>query len=270
MIFPNADQEVEFLTNLSRKYLQPSSSDPVVPIVAQRDEIQLLYDTLKFERFFFRVNLMSCTLEDICGVDKWLGYSHEDFSFARYLGILHPSHAIAQRLHARQLLEKLVTGTWPVRFMVHRFGSTVALKHRNGHYVLTKQVSYIFQYNKLNQVTEYLNEFTIIGPYNGEPYSSRSMDADGFNTLWNQELISNTRNQFEKEQHFSLQELRIMREYAYNQQMSSAEIASKFKIRIHTLNTYNKRILKKGNNLFRISLDNARQVALYIKTNGLI
>ena len=82
--------------------------------------------------------------------------------------------------------------------------------------------------------------------------------------------FQNLKEAFENENLFSSQELRILRKYAYKPVMSTAELASNFKVEISTIATHNKRILKKAEALFKLRFATASKVAAFLKEQGLI
>ena len=87
---------------------------------------------------------------------------------------------------------------------------------------------------------------------------------------WLQDFLERTQRIFQEKNLFSFQELRILRKYAYHDQLSVADIAKAFKIQESSVITYHKRILEKANHLFSNKFSNAKQVAIVLKQQGLL
>lgn len=236
----------------------------------QQREIDLLRETLHLERFFFVINVHRPQLEQVHGVERWLGYPDKSFTLLNYFSIIHPAHAEAHHLAAVAMLEALMQGVWKIEFMKQRYSNVIALQHRNGHYLCFKRLSCIFQYNERHQLLEYVNEFTLIGPYNGQNYGINALNEDGTRLEWMDDLAKRMRSHFENRNFFSFQELRILRKYAYLPHLSSKEIAQAFKIEPSTLATHKKRIQKKAEEYFQKHFENIRQIATVLKEQGMI
>ncbi len=256
---------------LSEKFLSECNYEKVVTVKDQAKEIELLKDTIHYERFFFTLDLHELKINNVHGVGKWLGYADKDFSLMKFLDIIHPAHVAAHHITATVLIEGLMRGDWNIEFMKHRYITNIALRHNKGHYLLLKRLASIFQYDKNHRLLEYLNEFTIVGEYKEQPYSIRAGDNTGGTTLqWLEDFLKRIHQAFEQKHLFGFQELRILRKYAYHTDASVDFIANTFKIKDSTVITYNKRILEKAEALFHKKFDNAKQVAFLLREQGLV
>ncbi|HRH61115.1 MAG TPA: LuxR C-terminal-related transcriptional regulator [Chitinophagaceae bacterium] len=236
----------------------------------QQKEITILKNTIHYEKFFFVINHQKFITEHVHGVHRWLGYNDRDFTLMKYFSIVHPSHLVAQMTNVYELLEALIAGNWPVNFMSHKFISTVALRHAGGEYLLFKRLAWPFQHDDKNRLLSYLNEFTLVGAFNNEPYSARMTDSDGNTIDWHDELLHRTKQSFQKHTPFSVQELRILRKLANGNGHTSKEIGDMFKIKESSVVTYKKRIMKKAEQIFHQKFSSAKHVAMYLNEQGLI
>ena len=137
----------------------------------QQAELASLKRTIGSQRFFFVVDMATFEITHQAGIERWLGYSEKDFTLKQYWKIVHPGLQKTAHTVFVQMIDFLCKGRFTLEFMVQRYSSLTALKHYNGQYLLLKRTASVFQFDKENRLTEYLNEFTIIGKYGGEPLS---------------------------------------------------------------------------------------------------
>ena len=260
----------EILKSQTERLLPEAAYKGVVPATLQLKELELLKNTLHYEKFFFVINHQSFTTEEIHGVKRWLGYSDTEFTIKKYFSIIHPAHLVAQMTSIYELLESFISGEWPIQFMSHCFINIIALQHANREYLLFKRVAWPFQHDHENRLLSILNEFTLIGKYNNEPYSVRLSDTNGKTIDWNDEMLKRTKHSFQKQMAFSLQEQRLLGKYAYNPSLTTAEIATIFNVKDSTVITYKKRILSKAEKLFHQRFKTAKHVAEYLREQGLV
>lgn len=270
MPLPTAGEMHKRYEALRDEFLPLSHYQKCVAAEDQEREIQLLKETIRFERFFFVMDLHGLKIRHTHGLERWLGYADQSFTLMDFLDVIHPAHVAAHHLSAIGLLEGLLRGDWPVEFMKHRYNNLIALRHRNGHYLCFKRLACVFQYNEKHQLMEYVNEFTLVSDYKGQPYSVGALNEDGSPLVWLDEVLKRIRLLFQNKNLFSFQELRILRKYAYKPQLSSAQIAEAFKIEGSTLITHKKRIQNKAEGLFQKRFENIWQVAAALKEQGMI
>jgi hypothetical protein len=234
--------------------------------INQDREIALLKETINNERFFFVVDLLNFELYEITGVNRYLGYSEKDFTFKRYWNnVIHPGKE-ALKLIARQMYEALCSGQYSLEFMVQRFTSMVPLKQYNGHYILTKKTSSVFQYTNDNRLLSYIDEFTIIGDYNGEPLSPRMwFNYDDKESALKQQMLKNIIKDFEGMKIFAAKEFQIARKLAYHPNVTPAELAREFGLRKSSINTYYKRFLEKAREYFQMDFQSMSDAAKYLR-----
>lgn len=242
-----------------------------VPVYEQEQEANLLKETIGGERFFFVVDLLSFEIKEKAGIQRWLNYSENSFTLSQYWSIVHPGKRESLMLIALELYKALCTGQYPLSFMVQRYSSLIALKHYNGHYLLAKKTSSVFQYDRHNRLTSYLNEFTIIAPYNGEPLLPKFFNKWGETELkGNSEVMKAVIGKFIEMKKFSVKELQTARKLAYMPGITQAEIAGEFNVTPSTIDTYCKRFLIKARDFFHYHFTSAIEAALYLKNEGLL
>ncbi|WP_259015101.1 hypothetical protein [Emticicia fluvialis] len=247
-----------------------------VSIEEQQQEIESMKEVVRHEKFFFVVSANDNRLEHINGLERWLGYSEQDFSLEKYLSIIHPSY-LEFLTHLAQITFQIVSNKgFRVGFREQRYVVDIALKHAKGHYVLCKRAlsPWQWRYDKNRQeLTHYFNEFTVTNPYLEDISSEllpRILDTKG-DKMFNLEdlLRKNASLYFETNKiFFSVQEIRIIRKIAYHPEMKSSDLAAAFKNQIGTINTLKKRIIKKGKLLFNDpEIASVKSIAILMKKN---
>ncbi len=179
------------------------------------------------ERFFFVVDLQTLSMLHQHGIERWLGY-REPINLMQYADMLHPAVEAIHYAYAHSLLEKLLDGAMRVSYMVDKFITLHAIRKSDGSYVRVKRVSSAFQLNNQGQIAAYLNEFTLMGPYNSEPFAVWATDAAGADYPERIALIE--KNLVEKvEQYlpFFPSELRLLRYRAHNPEINSNSAVAK-------------------------------------------
>ncbi|MGC4038816.1 MAG: hypothetical protein QM764_22860, partial [Chitinophagaceae bacterium] len=74
----------------------------------------------------------------------------------------------------------------------------MALRHRDGRYLLCKRLACIFQYDERRKLLEFINEFTILGEFNHEPFKVRATSDDGHNLEWLNEFLARAQKAFQE------------------------------------------------------------------------
>jgi hypothetical protein len=252
--------------------LFPASLDTLA--VQERDqqvEIESLRRTIGSERFFFVVDLVNFEMSESHGIQRWLGYNEKEFNLKKYWSIVHPGRQKSLMAVAIQLYQTLCTGKFLLEFMVQRYSSLVALKHYRGHYLLAKKTSSVFQYDAQNRLTAYIDEFTIIGDYNGE-----ALNPVFFNKTGEKEIerggaiMRQVVEQFLGMKIFSQKELQTARRLAYEPGITQAQLAAEFDVTVNTIDTYCRRFLQKSRDFFHNNFSSAAEAAGFLKKEGLL
>jgi len=242
-----------------------------VPEKLQKQELASLKRTIGSERFYFVVDMTSFEITSMAGVEQWLGYYEKEFSLKKYWGLVHPG--LQKLTHAvfLQMVEILCGGKFALEFMVQRYSSLTALRHRNGHYLLIKRTASVFQYDSESRLREYLNEFTIIGDYNGEALSPNFFTDKGEPESERGQLVmQKVMESFLGLKIFSPAELQVARILVYQKAVTQKEIARILGKSPHTIDTYCKRFLIKAREYFHYEFSSALEAAIYLHRNGLI
>lgn len=266
----NPDSGYILLKKRVEELLIDGNFDKQVSKKAQYAEIEALKKTIDAERFFFVINLVDIKIEHAHGVHRWLGYPEKDWNIYSFYQSIHPAHAVVSTFHVYHSLGSLLRGEIKIGFLTTRYASTIALRHRDGHYLLLKRLVSAFQYDSKNRLLEYMNEFTIIGQFNNEPYTFRTSDHEGNRYNWEQNIAEKIRKDFLRRKFFSAQEMHIICIYAFDPEVSTEEICSHLHITRNTLITYHRRIAAKALKIFSIKFLTVKEIAQFIKAEGLI
>lgn len=249
----------------------PELDKLVVSAQAQQLEMESLQRTIGSERFFFVVDLVKFSMTHSYGVQRWLGYSEKEFNLKKYWSIVHPGRQKALLGVALQLYNTLCTGRFALEFMVQRYSSLVALRHYNGKYLLAKKTSSVFQYDKKNRLTAYIDEFTLIGDYNGEALNPVFFNNRGEHELERGGIImQQVVEQFLGMKIFSTKELQTARRLAYEPGITQAQLAAELGVAVSTIDTYCKRFLHKAREFFHHDFSTASEAAAFLKKEGLL
>jgi hypothetical protein len=244
---------------------------PVVKKEQQLKQLELLHETISNETFYFVFNLLTCELENVLGVERWLGYSNREFTLSHYLDCINPAQSIQFNMIARCMYQSLCKSTFKLRFSTQRYISLVALKHYNGEYIVFKKTTSVFQYDDKNRLLAQLNEFNKIGIYDGTPLMPRIFEMDGFQKNdFEQMVFKMAMESFMEKKFFSDKEFTILKYYALNDTCNSKDLANLLNVKVSTIDTFNKRILDKARHTFTHPFSNAREVALYLKKERIL
>lgn len=260
-----------FLKERVLSYFPGKEISLVVPKEDQEQEILSLKETLGSKRFFFVVNLLNFEIQEMHGIEKWLGYSERDFSLRKYWDIISEGRQNWLMLVALQLYDSLCTGKYPLKFMVQRFGSRIPIRHYNGKELLVIKTASVFQYDDKNRLTAYLNEFTIIGDYNGEPLTTDFYSSTGEQkTIEAAQIMQQVIQHFIDMRVFARQEMRIARLFVYHPEITQTKIAVMLKLKYTTIRTHCRRFLEKARDFFQQDFRSPREAALFLHKEGLL
>ncbi|MBX3254083.1 MAG: hypothetical protein KF862_08085 [Chitinophagaceae bacterium] len=251
-------------------YLSEDHHKPSVSAFEQQAILQHLDKEIHREHIYFTISLAENRIVHCNGVARWLGYADADFSLRDYLKIIHPTHAAMQGYYSMALLELLMHNELRLQFMQPVCASIIALKHATGKYIYCKRECAPFQLTEGNRMMEYLCYFHVIKEFSNESYHTRIYPGNGHDMHTGEKLLTLIRKKFSEHTNFSFQELRILQTYARQKESTSETIGEAFNIKKSTVDTFNKRILKKAEAFSRKSFSTAKEAALYFKHAGLI
>lgn len=250
-------------------YLSENNLPGTISDMEQQAILQSIDKDIHREYLYFSINLQENRITHCNGVARWLGYPDSDFSIEKYLKIIHPAHAPVQACYGMSFLELLKRNKLNLQFMQTICATTIALKHKNGRYLYFKRECAPFQLTDEKRMTEYLCRFSIVKKYNDENYHTRLYPGSTHNSA-EERLLELVRQKFADQIGFSVQESRILNRYAQQKNCTSEMIAKAFKIEKSTVNTHNKRILKKAETFFQQKFDSAKEAAMFFKKMELI
>lgn len=237
----------------------------------QQNELSSLERTIGSQRFFFVVDLATFEITYQAGVERWLGYHEKDFTLKQYWKLVHPGLQKTAHIVFVQMIDILCSGRFSLEFMVQRYSSLTALRHYNGGYLLLKRTASVFQYDTDNRLTEYLNEFTVVGKYNGEPlspffFTDKGKPEDDRGKIVMQQVLE----KFLGMKIFSVNEFHVARLLAYETGITQKKIAAILNKSPNTIDTYCKRFLNKARAYFHFEFSTAIEAAIYLQKNGLL
>jgi hypothetical protein len=263
---------------LNRLYPLGKIYFPIVEESSQLDEIQRLKGTVKYEQFYFVLNLVDRKIEFANGLREWLGYNDETFTIFDYIKIIHPRHFYSLNLSAKSAFESANSYKFRLKFMSQKVVLQIPLLHNNGKYYTVKRTLYPFQIDQDGQVLAYLNHFVVLKEYNefdlldlrignGEFLSSENENIDFKNNqLLNLKASKIMTTKFNEKE---LDILKLIANKPYIKMKEIAEILDKNLITIQK--TDSKRILEKARTIFEIEeFSNLKEVAFYMKRDGLL
>jgi hypothetical protein len=244
------------------------------PFVVTPEQQQAMLASLKatcdFERFFFVVDLRDFSLKHGYGISRWMGHP-DDLSMETYLALQHPATLNVQAQYGNIIIAKATQGELPVGFMKGTFSTLQAIRHRDGTYLQIKRVSSAFQLNKKRQVIEYLNEFTIIGPYRGEPFEARTFNIPD-QVL--QDFKQYVRDGMYHFLPFTPRDIHILRLYAYVPKITEQQVGIELKpqspLKPKTIQTYKERIQAKAEKYFQLPFGSFYEVVEFMKREFLM
>lgn len=261
---------------LGQLFTENEAFQPKVSQAKQEREIKLLNETIKYERFFFVVDLKTRKILHTNGLQKWMGYNDSEFSMLKYFQIMHPKHLESLNMLAQAAFQAAHSGKYKISFMEQKYIVQLPIRHIDGHYLLTKRTLSPFQIDQQGRVTAYLNEFTIIGKH--EPSHALEpwlLDSNG-NQLT--EAATEIRNRADelldkvkRPRPFSIQHLRILRKIAYQKDISLKQIAQSLQIKPASMETHSRRLLENARAYFENDdFKTLRDVAIYAKREGYV
>ena len=268
----NGNTHSDELRRLLQKLLPPDGNyHPVIKEQQQQEQLNTLNNMIADETFYFVFNLLTYEFDYVKGVERWLGYSDNEFTVGRYLHSISPGQRLQFNLIAQNMYRLLCKGIFKLKFNTQRYMSLVALKHYNGEYITFKKTTSVFQYDDKNRLLAQLDIFNKLGAYEGAPLNTRITETDGLQKdEFERRVFQMTLESFMEKKIFSPREFDILRCYANDKEINSNRLALLLNISPQTVATYNKRILEKAETTFTHSFTNAKEVALHLKKEKII
>lgn len=266
------------LEELNKRYPADAEYDFLVDKTTQETEVENLKKTIKFEQFFFVLNLTERKIEHAHGIGEWLGYADANFALFDYFRIIHPRHLASLNMSAQSAFETANSEMFSLKFMGQKIVIQIPLLHANGKYILTKRTLYPFQIDKKTGiVTSYLNHYVVLKEYQDLAALDLRVGNDTElltkaenKALKNNQkiLLDNTNRPFS----FNTNEIKILKLIATKPDITQKEICKTLDIKLETLQkTTNRRIITKAREHFDIeAFSSMKEVAMFLKKEGVI
>jgi hypothetical protein len=233
--------------------------------------LKSLKESIPYQRAFYVTNLHDQSISYCSGVKEWLGYDDATCTIPFFPTLIHPNHVEEALFMSSTMFELVKTKKLANSFMDKKYAADLAHKHANGHYVLVRTVVSSWDFDAISGLPiAFITEFIILEDYN-EAYSPgiRPRATDFYNNRvpdFEDFVRDFSYDRLENGKIFTVQELRILRKYAYNVDFESKDIASAFKISIKTVETHNKRIIAKYNESFlNYPLKSVKEIAGFLR-----
>lgn len=255
-----------------KKINQNQLSNIVVSTHLQQEELEKLEIGLRYEQFFFVVDVIDFKIIHARGIDI-IGYNNEQFDMFQYLQAI-PSKGLLQLfiLMWRNIFNFNVEEDTPLQFLKPKFIVQMPIKHANGDIFLVKRTISPFQFTKSGMITQYLSEFVVIKKtFDNEPPEPRFTDipekmVEKYAQFINRDFIW-------ENSPFSPKEMIIVNTYAHSHPETSVDIIAKeLNLKVSTLKFYNKAILRKAQDFLgeHYIFTTAREVAVFFKKSGIL
>ena len=259
------------ISNFYPSYYKPSFKvkDEVV-----HQKLRSLADTLDDERFFFVVDVLNFEITYLGGVQRWLGYFEKEFSLRLFFRIIHPEASKILSLSTFRILQMACMGHTPPKILSDTKHITLLpLKHIDGSYLYLRKASSAFQYDDEYRLLSFLNEFTIVGPYEGHDIprlSPRFVNPSQNLNQFENDIKEVIRQGFSSLNFFSYSELSLLHTLAYKPETTRAELSDQFGVKLSTIDTLQKRALSKARDYFIKDFKAALDVATFLQSQGLL
>jgi hypothetical protein len=257
-------------------YPNDSNYRPQISPETQFEELKQLNQTIKYEQFYFVLDLVDKKIKNVSGLSDWLEYPNETFDIMEYLKIMHPRHRLSIFNSAISAFQLANSSDFMLKFMNQRLVAQLPLLHKNGKYYVCKRSLYPFQISDTGQIMAYLNHFVIIKEYDELDtldlrIGNNAVIKQGFEMDAYQKGLSIFNKEASLNFGFNKKEILILEALANDASLGHAELAKLLDINLSTLKkTYNSRILNKARSYFNIeSFSNIKEVAQFMRREGL-
>jgi hypothetical protein len=263
------NEAVNFMQQIGTVLKEPFA----IPATQHTEDIEQMKKNIRNEYFFFTVNLTKASIENANGVFQWLGYPENSFTFKKYMYAIHPSQHMTHAKIANNILQTLFRSDYEIKYLTDRFISNTAIRHADGTYLLFKRISSPWQWDANHKLSEYLNEFYLLGKFDGESFNPRSANIS--NTIDIQSAIERQvrdviRNKSEEFLPFTTQQYRILRLLAYNPDWTEEEVGAQLSISVNTVHTHSKKLLPIARDYFSRPFLSTKEVAIFLRKEGIL
>ncbi|MEA5458454.1 hypothetical protein VB796_05360 [Arcicella sp. LKC2W] len=266
-------EEFKSLKEFTKKqFLENQSEDLLVSEKEQQDELMMLTTGLRYEQFFFIVNVSDFSIVYAKGLEE-IGYHSDNFDMIQYVQAI-PSPGILQLMSLmwRKIFEFNMEAKTLLAFLKPKFIVQLPFKNSQGELMLVKRTISPFQFTSDGKLLQYLSEFTVIKKgFNNEAPEPRFTDippdlVDKYNVFINRAFIW-------ENSPFSPKEMIILQAYASDTENKSLdEFAKVTEVTASTLKFYNKEIINKAKEYFgeHYTFSTAKEVAHFLNRCGVL
>lgn len=274
----NPDEALMIATSLLDKlYPQETNYMTVVSNEKQKQEIQNLKESIKYQQFFFVLDLVNRRVIHTHGLKKWLGYDDDNFTLLKYLTIIHPRHLESLNVFAQAAFETANSKEHQVTFMEQKYSVQLPLLHENGSYISTKRSLYPFQISEDGKVLAYLNHFTIVKEdfdatiaLNPEVKTTNQKPQKDLANIVVKQKAKNIIANSSKIAGFSQRQLKILRAMVDNPTKNQGQVFDELGIK-STRNTDISRIITQARLYYEHEdFTTLKEIALFLQREGLI
>lgn len=183
-------EELKSLKEFTQKqFLENKNEHLSVSEKEQQDELLKLTAGLRYEQFFFIVNVSDFSIVYAKGLEE-IGYHSETFDMIQYVQAI-PSSGILQLMSLmwRKIFEFNIETKTLLSFLKPKFIVQLPFKNSQGELMLVKRTISPFQFTDDGKLLQYLSEFTVIKKgFNNEAPEPRFTDipldlVDKYNTF---------------------------------------------------------------------------------------
>ena len=248
------------------------NDEKMVSLKLQEEEIRKIEIGLRHEQFYFIVDIINFKIIRAKGMET-MGYSSDTFDMMNYVQSI-PSKGIIQLmiLMFKNIIEFNIEDKRLLQFMKPKFISQIPMRDAGGSIKLVKRTISPFQYNNEGQIIEYISEYVVVkNKFDNDPPEPRFSDVPSDLQEKFDLLISNA---FTKDHSpFSPKLLEVIKMYAKAKPDDLIDkIAQKLKIKVSTLQYYNKEIMIKAKEFLGeyYNFATAKEVAIFLKKCGIL
>lgn len=255
-----------FFENERKRYLPPRIKyKPMISDGEQQKVLDLLKANTERGNFFYILNALNGKVTHAFGIKKWLGYEDDSFAQELFLNITHPSHLIPQWLNGTTVWDGMKLNPQWVSFYNNMMVVSVALKHKEGHYIYCRCESFTFQYTKEKEGIEFGYEFSIVKDHKEEDYSALLIDKNGRRPDIEATFIALKKQKFINSGLFRKRLLDVILAYAACSNATAKIVAAQLQLSQSTIEGYNSEIGHKAKAIFHQNFTDIRAVVKHLQ-----
>jgi hypothetical protein len=241
-----------------------------------RNLLKILKWLKHYDEYYAIINLKENKITWSYGIENYLGYTIESVDRQGVLFFRNIIHPFVREWHnlftyaALKMFRDKTIGS--IQLRKSRFMINIPVKKANGRYVFVKQMLFPFQKDENNIVISYLNVYTIIDEYRGQPLRSRFFENLTRKEKWEEYLKKYASEivDIEKNENFTEAEFKFMNQFFYLIQLNESstkdivwrkEIGDRMgKIAKITTRSHIRNIKRKVKNLFFLPFVNSPEL----------